>query len=259
MSGREGRQTLRVATYNVHSWQGTDGAVDPQRTMDTLAALDADMVALQEVVSPHLAGAGYSLRELAQAYGYHVTFGPTMFRSDSRYGNALLSRQPPDGIGRHNLECVNREPRGALDATFACGDTTLRLLTTHLGLKRWERACQMRALQPLLDGEEAAVTVLMGDLNEWLPWGYARRRMRALFGDAPAPRTFPSGWPLFALDRIHVRPGSRVLSLSAPKTAATRLASDHLPLLADIDLSPSDSPGGFPGSRDEGSHDGGSR
>jgi Metal-dependent hydrolase len=254
MSGRSARQTLRIATYNIHSWKGTDGAVDPQRAMDTLAALDADVVALQEVVSPHLAGASYSLREMAQEYGYHVTFGPTMFRSDSRYGNALLSRQPPAEVRRHNLECVNREPRGALDATFACGDVTLRCLTTHLGLKRWERACQMRTLRPLLDEDQAAVTVFMGDLNEWLPWGYARRCVHALFGGAPAPRTFPSGWPLFALDRIHVRPASRVLSLSVPKTAATRLASDHLPLLAHIDLSPTASPDG-----NGGFHDGGSR
>jgi endonuclease/exonuclease/phosphatase family metal-dependent hydrolase len=230
-------RTLRVATYNIHSWKGTDGAVDPHRVMAVVASLNADVVALQEVVSPHLAGVGRSLREMAGEQGYHVTFGPTMFRSDSRYGNALLSRQPPAGVRRHNLECPGREPRGALDVAFDYGGTRLRFLATHLGLTRWERVCQMRTLHPLLREDEAHVTFFMGDLNEWLPWGYARRRLRSLLGSVPALRTFPSRFPLLALDRIHFRPCHRLMSLGVVRNADTSLASDHLPLLAEVDIS----------------------
>lgn len=238
MSLRTVSRTLRAATYNIHSWRGTDGTADPQRIMAVVATLDADVVALQEVVSPHLAGAEYSLQELAQERGYHVTYGPTLFRSDSRYGNALLSRRPPAAVKRHILDCTDREPRGALDATFVYEDMALRFLTTHLGLKRWERACQMRTLHPLLCEDDANITFFMGDLNEWLPWGNIRRRVHALFGNTPAPRTFPSRWPLFALDRVHVRPCSRIRSLKVENNAATRLASDHLPLLVDVDITP---------------------
>jgi endonuclease/exonuclease/phosphatase family metal-dependent hydrolase len=244
MSHRSTTPTLRVATYNVHSWKGTDGAVDPQRVMAVIADLDADVVALQEVVSPRLAGTGHSLREMAGERGYHVTFGPTMFRSDSRYGNALLSRLAPAGIGRHDLECHGREPRGALDVAFDCQGTTVRCLATHLGLGRRERTCQIRKLRPLLREDGAHVTLLMGDLNEWLPWGYARRRTRGLFGAAPALRTFPARFPLLALDRIHVRPRHRLVSIGVIRDAATRLASDHLPLLAEVDVSPPVSPRG---------------
>lgn len=233
-------RTLRAATYNIHSWRGTDGTVDPQRIMAVVATLDADVVALQEVVTPHWAGAEHSLQELAQERGYHVTYGPTMFRSTSRYGNALLSRRPPAKVRRHILDCSDREPRGALDVTFVHDEMVLRFLTTHLGLKRWERACQMRTLHPLLCEDDANVTFFMGDLNEWLPWGYASRRVRSLFGNTPAPATFPSRWPLFALDRIHVRPCSRIRFLEVENSAATRLASDHLPLLAEVDISPSE-------------------
>lgn len=229
-------ETLRIATYNVHGWKGIDGAVDPRRAMAVVASLNADVVALQEVVSPHLVGAGHSLPEMAGEQGYHVTFGPTMFRSDSRYGNALLTRRPPVGVRRHDLECSNREPRGALDVELVYAETRLRVLTTHLGLKRWERECQMRALHPLLREDRADVTLFLGDLNEWLPWGSVRRRAHALFGPAPAPRTFPSRCPVFALDRVHVRPGSLLRSVAVRKTAQARLASDHLPLVAQIDL-----------------------
>lgn len=236
MSHRGTRKTIRVATYNVHGWKGTDGGVDPRRTLAVIETLDAEVVALQEVVSPHFAGVGESLRELAAAHGYHVTFGPTMFRSDSRYGNALLSRRPPAEVRRHDLKCSNREPRGALDVEFHYAGRTLRVVSTHLGLRRWERECQMRTLQPLLCEDRADVTFFMGDLNEWLPWGCVRRRARALFGSAPMPRTFPSRFPLLALDRVLVRPSSWLTSLAVHKTGETRRASDHLPLVAEIDL-----------------------
>lgn len=237
MNPRAKGRTLRVATYNIHGWKGTDGVVAPQRVMDVVAALDADVVALQEVVSPHLTGIGASLLEMAETRGYHVTFGPTMARADSRYGNALLSRRLPAEVRRHDLECPNREPRGALDVTFSYGGRVQRFVTTHLGLKRWERACQMRTLRPLLLRDEADVTFFMGDLNEWLPWGYARRSLRTVFERTPALPTFPSRRPLFALDRIHVRPHSRVTFLGVEATPDTRLASDHLPLLAEVDIS----------------------
>lgn len=237
MRHRTVTRTLRVATYNIHSWKGTDGVVAPQRAMAVITALDADMVALQEVASHNLIEAKCSLQEIAQELGYHVTFGPTMFRSDSRYGNALLSRQPPIDVKRHNLECLDREPRGALDVTFAYDDKLLRIITTHLGLKRWERMCQMKTLQTLLSEHNEDITFLMGDLNEWLPWGYVRRRVHTLFGATKALRTFPSRWPLLALDRIHIRPRSRLVSIKTKINACTQTASDHLPLVAEVNIS----------------------
>lgn len=228
---------LRVASYNVHGWKGVDGRADPERTMDLVKRLDADMVALQEVVLPHKLGTGRSLHDMAEDLGYHVTFGQTMLRSDSRYGNALLSRDEPAGVTRHDLTCSGREPRGALDTMFSRNGMTLRFMATHLGLRRQERRCQLETLARLFQNPGADLFLFMGDLNEWLPWGKAHRHIRLFFGDAGTPGTFPSRWPLLALDRIYVRPGFRLVSLRAETSFPAREASDHLPLVAEVDVS----------------------
>src|SRR5260370_8451546 len=46
------RPTLRIATYNVHSCRGLDRRTRPERTAAVLRAIDADIVALQEVIGP---------------------------------------------------------------------------------------------------------------------------------------------------------------------------------------------------------------
>lgn len=236
MSEETDGRSLLAASYNIHSWKGTDGRHDPERIMRVVAGLDADMVALQEVVSPQLAGAHCSLGQLARDQNYHVTFGPTMLRTDTRYGNALLSRREPMEVRRHELNYSSREPRGALEATFDYEGTLVRVLATHLGLARRERARQMHLLDELLQRQQGDIILLMGDLNDWLPRSAVRHAIKSFFGTARKPRTFPSRWPVLALDRIHVHPADRVLSLRPFKTPLARVASDHLPVLARIDL-----------------------
>ncbi|HKI80539.1 MAG TPA: endonuclease/exonuclease/phosphatase family protein [Pseudodesulfovibrio sp.] len=227
---------LRAATYNIHSWRGRDNRLDPQRIFRVIAALDADILALQEVVSPQRAGAPCSLREVAAELGYHVTFGQTLLRADTRYGNGLLSRTLPEQVERHDLSVPGREPRGALECRFRLNGLTVKTVTTHLGLKRRERMAQMRRLAPLLGKGDADATLLMGDFNDWFAWSGLRRDLQALAGRQPTPRTFPAGRPLLALDRILVTPKQRLVSLAAPKEAGASGASDHLPLLAEIDI-----------------------
>jgi endonuclease/exonuclease/phosphatase family metal-dependent hydrolase len=227
---------LIAATYNIHGWRGADNRLDPQRIFRVIAALDADILALQEVVSPQRAGSPCSLREIAAELGYHVTFGQTLLRADTRYGNGLLSRVPPERVERHDLSVSGREPRGALECRFRFNGLTVKTVTTHLGLKRRERKAQLQRLAPLLDNGDADVTLLMGDLNDWFAWSGLRRALHALAGRQPAPRTFPAGRPLLALDRILVLPKRRLLSLLPLKDGGSGVASDHLPLRAEIEL-----------------------
>jgi len=42
---------FRVATYNTHKCRGIDGRIRPSRVADVLNELEADVIALQEVVS----------------------------------------------------------------------------------------------------------------------------------------------------------------------------------------------------------------
>ncbi|WP_018124048.1 endonuclease/exonuclease/phosphatase family protein [Desulfovibrio oxyclinae] len=228
---------LRAASYNVHSWRGSDGRSEPERIMTVIKNLNADFVALQEVVSMSRTGTPCSLGELAAGIGMDIQFGPTMFRSDSRYGNALLSRISPRQVIRHPLECFGREPRGAIEAHYDYHGLHLCVVATHLGLKRKERRCQMDAIHELVANTRADATILMGDLNEWLPWGHLPRRLSDLFGPTKTPRTFPARVPVFALDRIYIRPGGRMLSLTADRRPPARTASDHLPLVAELDVS----------------------
>jgi endonuclease/exonuclease/phosphatase family metal-dependent hydrolase len=41
---------LRIATYNIHRCRGIDGRTRPERIAAVLRSIDADVVALQEVV-----------------------------------------------------------------------------------------------------------------------------------------------------------------------------------------------------------------
>ena len=109
----------------------------------------------------------------------------------------------------------------------------LRLIATHLGLRPYERRLQMRRL---LAQPNDAVTVLLGDLNEWFLWGRPLRWLRSRYGATPAPATYPSAWPVLALDGIWVSPHRMLRELKVHASPLARVASDHLPLRAEISL-----------------------
>ena len=227
------RRRLRVATYNIHSGVGTDGRCDPARIAAVINELSADVVALQEVESRH--GDLDTLAFLAQRTGMRAVPGPTMLRDEGDYGNALLTRAGLLEVRHVDLSFPGREPRGAIDAVLQFGQATLRVLATHLGLRPAERRQQIETLLGGLD-EPRLPTVLMGDLNEWFLWGRPLRRLHAHFGETPAPATFPAGRPLFALDRLWVKPLRCLARLAAHRSPLARVASDHLPLAATLEL-----------------------
>lgn len=224
---------LTVATYNIHGAIGVDGVFAPQRIARVLGEIGADVVALQEVP---LGGSAQPdvLAQLREETGFFAVEGPTMESPQRRYGNAVLSRYPILAKQSIDLSFGSREPRGALDADIDCHGHMLRVIATHLGLKPAERRAQIRRLLQAFDTDQAPV-ILMGDVNEWFMWGRALRWLVSHFETAPAPRTFPSRWPLFALDRIWISPRHRLLQVNVHRTPLARLASDHLPLVAHID------------------------
>ena len=83
-----------------------------------------------------------------------------------------------------------------------------------------------------------AIYLLLGDLNEWRP-GIASSLsvLEPFFGPFGQPRpSFPSRLPFLALDQILGYPRGLVSELEVHDTPLARLASDHLPLRARIDL-----------------------
>jgi endonuclease/exonuclease/phosphatase family metal-dependent hydrolase len=232
---------VRVVTWNVHSCVGADGRHDPLRTAAVLAGLGADVIGLQEVDWRHPRVAGRDPLELLSArLGLRGVAGPNLRDHRGDYGNALLTRFEVEEVRRHSLSHGGREPRGAIDALLRAPDGPLRVLVTHLGLKRIERRAQAAALHRLLDASEPArgalPTVLLGDLNDWRP---VRLRPHLLVPDPfpafAAARTYPARLPALMLDRILVRPSPARLDTHVVRTPATRQASDHLPLVADVE------------------------
>jgi endonuclease/exonuclease/phosphatase family metal-dependent hydrolase len=225
-----------VASYNVHGGVGSDGQFSPERIAKVVAGIGADVIGLQEV---HLGPGSFDMLEyLGQITGMHIVSGPTLTRPvHGEYGNALLTRHKVLAVRQLDLCVTGREPRGALDVVLDCG-YPLRVLATHLGLRPWERREQVAKLLQALTEDEGAegvmATVLLGDINEWFLWGRPLRWLHAHFRSLPPRRTFPAQWPLLALDRIWVKPFSLVRRVRAYRSPQARLASDHLPLFADI-------------------------
>jgi endonuclease/exonuclease/phosphatase family metal-dependent hydrolase len=225
---------IRLATYNIHGGVGGDGRFDIERIAAVINELGADLVALQEVQSRH--GGTDVLEVLERATGLRAVAGPTLRNSTGAYGNAVLSRGSFVDIQRIDLSVPAREPRGALDVMMEFEGARLRVMATHLGLRPAERRHQTRLLLMYLGSVPPVPSVLMGDLNEWFMWGRTLRWLHVAFCTTPAPATFPSRFPMFALDRIWVHPRQSLRALGVHASAVARSASDHLPLVALLDL-----------------------
>jgi endonuclease/exonuclease/phosphatase family metal-dependent hydrolase len=225
---------LRIATYNLHGAVGIDGRFAPERIGEVLAEIDADIFALQEVP---LGGTGSPdvLGVLQRMTGLDAVAGPTLDTPARRYGNAVLTRYPVRAVRTLDLSFKSREPRGALDADIDCNGDLWRVVATHLGLASSERRAQVEQMLQSFD-TPALPVILLGDLNEWFVYGRTLRRLVTHFHRATALRTFPTHYPLFALDRIWVHPGERLVRVDVHRTPLSRVASDHYPLIAHIRL-----------------------
>jgi endonuclease/exonuclease/phosphatase family metal-dependent hydrolase len=223
---------LKVATYNVHRCVGTDGREDAGRVAAVLAELGADVVALQEVESRPSRTALRQGEELARRLGLELLEGPLLFEGAGQYGNAVLSRFPLTPLRRHRFPRAGREARGFLHAELLDGDgQAWHVIATHLDLAPRARSAQLGILAAELPLAPFPA-LLMGDLNEWRRWtralGLLGRSGRLL----PARPSFPSRYPVLALDRIVAR-GARVEEGPVVhRTALSRQASDHLPVWA---------------------------
>lgn len=230
---------LTVASYNIHRGVGLDRRLDLERIADVIAEMAPDVVGLQEVIRENGLAHADQAAYLAARLGMTVVMGATRAHGTGAYGNAVLTRLPVLGSERCDLSRGAREPRGCLRVDLEARGTPLHVFNCHLGLGLAERREQVELLGRFVRASErlAGPRVLVGDFNEWhrgpVTRGFRRefsspmRRMR---------RTHPAMFPLFALDRIYWDVELEGQEFHVHQTRLSRLASDHLPVVARLRL-----------------------
>lgn len=237
----EGRRELsstriRIATYNVHGWVGIDNRQVPLRAMRVISEIEADIIALQEATFSLEHGGRLDETFFTNLTGMETALGPTFFKRPFHFGNVLLSRFPFTRIRNIDLSAHPYEPRGAIDAVVRIGSRSLRVLTAHFGLKGTERRFQADMVIRALTSGPMGSVVLMGDFNEWSPLNSSLNTLYALFAKTRHPKSFPSFFPMFSLDRILVSPEELLEGIEAFTNPETVLASDHLPITGIISV-----------------------
>lgn len=238
----------RLMTYNVHGCSGMDGRVSPRRIARVIAAHQPDIVALQEMdLGRRRSRAEDQASIIGAELGFHVVFCPTVTVDEEHYGHALLSRWPIEIVKRALLPADPhgrwQEARAALWVRLQLTERTTHVIVTHLGLGARERVVQMTTLMgPDWIGRIPAdePVILCGDLNALpgtTPYQLAARRLRDVQEGKKRGRplnTFTSARPLMRLDHVFISPHFETLAVAVPRTDLTRVASDHLPLLVDL-------------------------
>jgi endonuclease/exonuclease/phosphatase family metal-dependent hydrolase len=241
---RVANPTIKIVTYNIHKCKGIDGRVSPDRIVSVLKEIDADVIALQEVVSKRSGGDGHQARFIADALKMDCVSGPNIVNETQEYGNIMLTRLPISSHRNHNISVSYREPRGCLQVDVKFGDTLLHVFNTHFGTAYLERARQARALfdEDILEGDQiSGPRILVGDLNDWFP-GHAIRRLRNELRDIShglkgwRKRTHPCLLPLFKLDKIFIENSMSLARCHVHRSLLARVASDHLPLVAEVEM-----------------------
>jgi endonuclease/exonuclease/phosphatase family metal-dependent hydrolase len=230
-----GLRDLSVASYNIHKGIGTDRRRDLGRTAAVIAEIGADILALQEADTRFGTRTGLlDLEKIRRDLGLIAVPLNGVGAAHGWHGNLLLVR---NALVQevHQVALPGLEPRGAMVTDMVIGGHALRVVNAHLGLLPASRAAQARALIDKVAGLEARPTLLMGDLNAWRDDSPAFQMLAKHFTIAPARASFPSRYPLLALDRMMLSHGA-LLDVATHDTPLARRASDHLPIMARLRL-----------------------
>ena len=237
--------TFSCVSWNIHRARGNDGVVDAARTQavlcDEVWAPGVEAVALQEADEerpPHRGLLDIAAIE-ARTGLVHLHAEPLRRWGAESHGflGVIFFLDPSFRVEDVALvDLPGHCHRGAVVVDAARAGQHLRLIGTHLSLSQGLRVAQMRTLGQHLFRRPRRPTILVGDLNEWRPWGGLALSRRVL-GErfvGPAPPTFPVRRPVLPLDRVLATAPARVAGARVLDGQGIRMASDHRPLVADI-------------------------
>ena len=226
---------LTVASFNVHYAIGNDRRLDPLRIARTVAAFDADIVALQEVGWHYRGRAGLDQFDfLREQTGYEAHAGLTRSHARAHFGNALPARVSVRAVRPLDLSVRLCALRGAIDADVEIAGRMVRVINVHLGLDPWERCIQAGRLLDAIQPRPKGPLVLLGDFNDWRAKSAGIRELRAVLPHCLSPRSYPSRRPLLRFDRVYASAELVIGEGGVFEPSTTRRASDHLPVVARI-------------------------
>jgi endonuclease/exonuclease/phosphatase family metal-dependent hydrolase len=234
---------LRIATYNIHRSRGMDRRVSPSRIAEVLREIAPDIVALQEVVGAGPSGSGQA-EEIGAALGMGWVMAPVRHLRKHMFGNVIMSRFPILHHTQYELSWRTCEERGCQRADLDLGDGRLvHIYNVHLGTAVLERRYQAPRLAAFVhDHRVRGPKIILGDFNEWMR-GLATHTLSALFKSIDIHehlrrrRTYPGFFPVLHLDHIYYEGQVDVRSVELPRTRKALMASDHLPLVANLRVS----------------------
>ncbi len=231
---------LRVATYNIHRCRGMDRRVRPERIAAVLATIAPDIVALQEVIGPGLTGPGHA-EELGAALGMGWIMAPARELRRHQFGNVVLSRYPIREHARLDLSWKTCEARCAQRVAIDIGGSApLHVYNAHLGTALLERRYQAPRLAEWIQTRQVlGPRLVLGDFNEWgrgLVADVLADRLNSvdLYPHLKRRRTYPGFFPLLHLDHIYFSGHVEIRRVELPRSRLALVASDHLPLVADV-------------------------
>jgi endonuclease/exonuclease/phosphatase family metal-dependent hydrolase len=236
--------SIRIVTYNIHKCRGMDRQVRPERIARVLRELDADVIALQEVIAEEHGSAEQNQAQFIADVlgGYGVHFGEARLHLGAPYGNAILSRVPVVKTQTYDLTRHGRERRGCLRVDIQCGRQLLHVFDVHLGTSFFERRHQGRRMistDVLGSSELNAPTIVVGDFNEWTR-GLATRLMSTRYSSVEARlhlqrrKTYPGFMPVLHLDHFYFDERLELVKAKLVRTKMALVASDHLPIVAEF-------------------------
>ena len=178
--GNRRQVDVRIATYNIHRCRGMDRRVDPARIVEVLRDINADVIALQEVIGAGPTGSGQA-EEIGAALGMGWVMNSCATCASTSSATSILSRYPIVHHSQYDLSWRTCESRNASAPTWTCDGRIVHIYNVHLGTAVLERRYQAPRLAAFVhDHRVRGPKIILGDFNEWMR-GLATQTLSALF------------------------------------------------------------------------------